>query len=113
MLSAPVTDWGAALMSSTAAAFAILLSGIPKAVGFLVILIVGWLVASALAASVTALLRAVRFNDLARRSGLAGFVFTTTAGRLHHPTYETVQRWVPRGRIELPTLRFSVVCSTY
>ncbi len=47
-----------------------LVDGIRKILGFLVILIVGWFIASAVAA----LLRAVRFNDLARRSGLAGFV---------------------------------------
>lgn len=74
MLNSPVNDWGAAVMSSTAAALALLLSGIPKVIGFLIILIIGWLVASALAALVTAVLRAVRFNDLAQRSGLTGFV---------------------------------------
>jgi hypothetical protein len=42
--------------------------------GFLVILIIGWIVASLLAGAVAALLRAVRFNDLAQRSGFAGFV---------------------------------------
>ena len=69
-----VTDWGTALMSSVAAALAILLAGIPKILGFLVILLIGWLVASALAAAVAALLRAVKFNDLAQRAGLSGFV---------------------------------------
>jgi mechanosensitive ion channel-like protein len=69
-----VTDWGAALMTSVAAALALLLAGIPKIIGFLVILIIGWLIASALAAAVAALLRAVRFNDLAQRAGLSGFV---------------------------------------
>jgi len=61
-------------MTSLTAALALLLSGIPKVVGFLVILIVGWLIASAVAAAVSAVLRAVRFNDLAQRAGLSGFV---------------------------------------
>lgn len=69
-----VTDWGTALMSSIAAALALLLAGIPKIIGFLVILIIGWLIASAIATAVAALLRAVRFNDLAQRAGLGGFV---------------------------------------
>jgi mechanosensitive ion channel-like protein len=69
-----VTDWGTAVMSSVAAALALLLAGIPKIIGFLVILIIGWLIASAIAAAVAALLRAVRFNDLAQRAGLSGFV---------------------------------------
>ena len=37
-------------------------------------LVVGWLVSSLLARGVAALLQAVNFNDLARRSGFAGFV---------------------------------------
>ena len=69
-----VTDWGTAIMSSVAAALALLLSGIPKIVGFLIILLIGWLIASAIATAVAAILRAVRFNDLARRAGLSGFV---------------------------------------
>src|SRR6266536_4479281 len=70
----PVTDWGTAVMTSLTAALALLLSAIPKVIGFLVILIVGWLIASALAAAVSAVLRAVKFNDLAQRAGLTGFV---------------------------------------
>ncbi len=70
----PVTDWGTAVMTSLTAALALLLSAIPKVIGFLVILVIGWLIASALAAAVSALLRAVRFNDLAQRAGLSGFV---------------------------------------
>jgi hypothetical protein len=74
MLNAPVSDWGTALMSSVAAALALLLAGIPKLIGFVLILVIGWLVASALAAVVAAVLRSVRFDDLAQRSGFAGFV---------------------------------------
>jgi hypothetical protein len=69
-----VTDWGTAVMSSVAAALSLLLAGIPKIIGFLVILIIGWLIASAIATAVAALLRAVKFNDLAQRAGLSGFV---------------------------------------
>ena len=39
-----------------------------------IILIIGWLIAGALAAGVAALLRAVKFNVLAQRSGLQGFI---------------------------------------
>jgi hypothetical protein len=70
----PVTDWGTAVMTSLTAALAMLLGAIPKVIGFLVILIVGWIIAAALAAAVSALLRAVKFNDLAQRAGLTGFV---------------------------------------
>jgi hypothetical protein len=69
-----ITDWGAAMMTSLTAALSLFLAAIPRIIGFVVILIVGWLIAGALAAGVAALLRAVRFNDLAQRSGLSGFV---------------------------------------
>ena len=74
MSTVPVTSWGDALLTSLTSALALLLDGIPKILAFLVILIIGWFIASAIAAAVAALLRAVRFNDLARRSGFAGFV---------------------------------------
>jgi hypothetical protein len=69
-----VTDWGTAIMSSVTAALALLLGGTPKIIGFLVILLIGWLIASAIAAAVAAILRTVKFNDLAGRAGLTGFV---------------------------------------
>jgi len=71
---APVTDMTTALLTSLAAALALLFGAIPKILGFLVIIIIGWLIASAVAAAVAALLRAVKFNDMAKRSGFSGFV---------------------------------------
>jgi hypothetical protein len=72
--AATVNDWGQAFLVSATAALAMFLGAIPKVLGFLVILIIGWFIASALAGIVANLLRAVKFNDLAQRSGFAGFV---------------------------------------
>jgi hypothetical protein len=72
--SAPVTDWSEAMLTSIAAALALLLGAIPKVIGFALILIIGWMIASALAAAVAAILRAVKFNELATRAGISGFV---------------------------------------
>jgi hypothetical protein len=69
-----INAWGEALTASLATALGLFLGAIPRIIGFLVILVVGWLISGALAAGVAALLRAVRFNDLAQRSGLSGFV---------------------------------------
>jgi hypothetical protein len=69
-----VTDWGEAIMTSLTAALAMLLGAIPKILGFLAILIIGWIVASAIAKAVSALLHAVNFNGLAQRSGFSGFI---------------------------------------
>ena len=74
MPTIPVTNWGEALMTSLASGLIILFATIPKIIGFLVILIIGWLIASAIASAVTALLRTVKFNDVAKRSGFSGFV---------------------------------------
>jgi hypothetical protein len=74
MPTVPVTDWGQAIMTSVATALALLLGAIPKVIGFAVILIIGWIIASALATAVAAILRTVKFNELAQRAGISGFV---------------------------------------
>jgi Conserved TM helix len=71
---APVTDWGTAVITSLTAALVLLLGAIPKIIGFLIILVIGWLIAAALAKAVASILRAVKFNDLAQRAGVSGFV---------------------------------------
>ena len=73
-VAVPVSDTGDALRASLAGALNTLLSAIPRIIGFAVVLIVGWIIASLLAKAVQALLNAVRFNELARRSGFADFV---------------------------------------
>src|ERR687884_1254431 len=74
MPTATVTSWGEAVMTSMATALALFLGAIPKVIGFLVILIIGWIIASVLAKAAAGILRAVKFNDLAQRSGLSDFV---------------------------------------
>lgn len=69
-----VTDWSAAMMTSLTGAMAMFFAAVPRVIGFVVILIVGWIVASLLAKAVVALLHAVKFNSLAERAGFAGFV---------------------------------------
>lgn len=69
-----IRDWGEATLTSLATAMALFFSAIPKILGFVVILIVGWVVASLVASAISAVLRGVHFNTLAQRSGFAGFV---------------------------------------
>jgi hypothetical protein len=73
-VAVPVRDTGDAFRASLAGALNTFLSAIPRIIGFVVVLIVGWIVSSLLAKGVKALLHAVRFNDLAQRSGFASFV---------------------------------------
>jgi hypothetical protein len=74
MPTTPVTNWGEALLTSLASGLVVLFAAIPRIIGFLVILVIGWIIAAAIAGAVTAILRTVKFNDVARRSGFSGFV---------------------------------------
>ena len=70
----PVTDLGVAVTTSVAGALALLLSGIPRIIAFLAIIIIGWFIASLVAKLVATILRTIRFNDIAQRSGVSSFV---------------------------------------
>ena len=74
MTTAPVVSWGEAIMTSMAAALALFLGAIPKVIGFLVILLIGWMIATAIAKAVSAILHRASFNGLAERAGLTDFV---------------------------------------
>ena len=73
-VAVPVQDTGEAFKASLAGALNTLLSAIPRVIGFALVLIVGWIISSLFAKGVQALLHAVKFNELARRSGFADFV---------------------------------------
>ena len=91
-----ITDWGDAVMASLAGALAMFFAAIPKILGFLVILIVGWVIASLIEKAVAALLRAIHFNDLAERSGFAGFVRKMGAGTDSAGMIGLVTKWFIR-----------------
>ena len=69
-----INQWSAALVTSVTAALSLFLAAIPRIIGFLVILIIGWFIAGLLAAGVAALLRTLHFNVLAQRAGLQEFI---------------------------------------
>jgi small-conductance mechanosensitive channel len=64
----------ATLMASFRDAFSMILSAIPRILGFILIVAIGWFVSSLLARGVLGLLRAIRFDELMQRSGLADFM---------------------------------------
>jgi hypothetical protein len=66
--------WGEAFMGSIGTALALLLGAIPRIIGFGIILLVGWIISGILERVVAGILRAVKFNDVAQRSGFSGFV---------------------------------------
>src|SRR5438105_14155335 len=59
------------LIASFRDAFSMILSAIPRILGFIVIVAIGWFVSSVLARGVMGLLRAIRFDELMQLSGLA------------------------------------------
>lgn len=69
-----ITQWSDALLTSLAAAMALLFSAIPKIIAFGLILVAGWFVASLIERALAAVLRSVRFNHLSERAGLTDFV---------------------------------------
>jgi Conserved TM helix len=73
-VAVPVQDTGDALKASLTGALNSFFSAIPRIIGFAVVLVIGWIISSLLARGVQALLHAVRFNELAQRSGFADFV---------------------------------------
>ncbi|HTI14962.1 MAG TPA: hypothetical protein VL461_10380 [Dictyobacter sp.] len=68
-----VTNWGTALFNSIAGVLSLVVAFIPRLVGFLVILLIGWIVASALAKAVTFLLKRIGFDRTSERIGLTRF----------------------------------------
>lgn len=65
---------GDSIKASLTGAFAMMFSAIPRVLGFIIILLVGWLLASIVGKAVLAILRAVKFNEIAERIGVAAFV---------------------------------------
>ncbi|MBE7369825.1 mechanosensitive ion channel family protein [Ramlibacter pallidus] len=69
-----VTEWSDAMFTSLAAALALFFSAIPKIIGFVLIIVAGWFIASLIERGLAAVLRSIRFNDLAERAGLSDFI---------------------------------------
>ncbi|MFL5625211.1 MAG: mechanosensitive ion channel family protein [Ktedonobacteraceae bacterium] len=70
---ATVTNWGDAILASLINAVNLILTFIPRIIGFLLILLVGWLIAVAVSKAVVWLLRRIGFDNMANRIGLTRF----------------------------------------
>ena len=66
-----ITNWGSAILTSFTNALNLVFAFIPKLISFLVILLVGWIVASVVSKAVTFLLRKIGFDRLSERIGLS------------------------------------------
>jgi len=95
-MESQVTDWGTTMMASLTGAFAMFFSAIPKILGFVIILIAGWLIASLIEKAIAAVLRAIKFNDLSARSGFADFVSKMGAGTDSSGLIAAIAKWFVR-----------------
>jgi Conserved TM helix len=68
-----IQDWGTAIFNALSNAVNLILTFIPRLLGFLVILIVGLIIATLVAKAVTILLRKVGFDRMSDRIGLTRF----------------------------------------
>lgn len=68
-----IRDWGTAIINALANALNLVLTFIPRLIGFLVILLVGWIIASVVSRALTFLLRKIGFDRMADRIGLTRF----------------------------------------
>jgi Conserved TM helix len=69
-----INNWGEAMMTSATGALMLFVGAIPKIIGFVIILVVGWFIAGLIAKTLAVVLRNINFNGLANRSGFSGFV---------------------------------------
>src|SRR5215472_17006950 len=68
-----IQDWGTSIFTAVSNAVNLILTFIPKLIGFLIILIVGLIIAALLTKAVTFLLRKVGFDRVSDRIGLTRF----------------------------------------
>ena len=71
---APITDTGTAVITGLAAAIAAFMTALPSVIGAILLLIIGWIVAGFIGGILAKFLRTIRIDDLAERSGIAGFL---------------------------------------
>jgi hypothetical protein len=69
-----ITSWSDTLLASLSSALAMFFSSVPRILGFAVLLIAGWLIASVAEKVLVSLLRAIHFNDFSDRAGLTTFI---------------------------------------
>jgi hypothetical protein len=74
----------------------LVLGAIPRILGFIVIVAIGWFVSSLLARAVTGLLRAIRFDELMQRSGLGDFLAKMGTGTDPATMVATLVKWLIR-----------------
>jgi hypothetical protein len=84
------------LMMSFRDAFTMIVGAIPRILGFIIIVAIGWFVSSLLAKAVTGLLRAIRFDELMQKAGLSDFMNKMGTGIDSVGIVAGIVKWIVR-----------------
>jgi hypothetical protein len=84
------------LMTSFRDAFSMIVGAIPRILGFIIIVAIGWFVSSLLAKAVTGLLRAIRFDELMQKAGLSDFMNKMGTGIDSVGIVAGIVKWIVR-----------------
>ena len=95
-VTTPPPSFGSTFVASFRDAFAMILGAIPRILGFIVIVAIGWFVSSLLARGVNGVLRAIRFDELMQRSGIADFMNKMGTGTDAAGIVASVVKWIVR-----------------
>ncbi|WP_332879260.1 mechanosensitive ion channel family protein [Massilia sp. S19_KUP03_FR1] len=91
-----ITNWSEALLASLAGAVSLFFAAVPRLIGFAIILIVGWVIASLIEKALVTVLHAARFNVLADRAGVADFLQKSNVKGDAAGTLGVIARWFVR-----------------
>lgn len=92
----PYQSFGDTMLVSFRGALAMVLTAIPRILGFIVVVAIGWFVSSLLARAVVSLLRAIRFDDVMRKSGIADFMNKMGTGLDAASIVGAIVKWMVR-----------------
>src|SRR5256714_5061178 len=84
------------LVGSFRDAFSMILGATPGILGFIVVVAIGWFVSTLLARGVLGLLRAIRFDELMQRSGIADFMNKMATGTDSAGIVAGIVKWIVR-----------------
>ena len=84
------------LVGSFRDAFTMILGAIPRILGFIIVVAIGWFVSSLLARGVMSLLRAIRFDELMQRSGIGDFMNKMGTGTDSAGIIAGLVKWIVR-----------------
>ncbi|HKR09357.1 MAG TPA: hypothetical protein VJS39_09220 [Gemmatimonadaceae bacterium] len=84
------------LIASFRDAFSMIVGAIPRILGFIVVVAIGWFVSSLLARGVLSLLRAIHFDELMQRSGIGDFMNKMGTGTDAAGIVAGIVKWIVR-----------------